>query len=696
MLLLGWAMPVAAQPAAATDTPAEASASAAIQVDFDALSPGPFQSLSTPGGTFSTINGQAVIDDAHAKSGRHCLQLTGGEQTVVEWELPTVIDQPSKLSFWAERWTRAEPFSFRIEALLDGRWQEFYNGDDQIRVGRAFLSQVQVPLPVGRFQRLRLRVSSPPNTGILLDDLRMKPASPQRLVGATVVPQTLPVLVGRAANPLLKLRIQTDGSLEPLSLQQLQVTLPETTDVADIAALHCFVGGADENFAAARRVAEINAAELHRLQTRSEPLVIRLTESAGHLVDGVNYVWISCQLKDSASIDHQVGVACHALRFSDGSRMPLKPHSIVQRMGVALRSAGEDAVHTYRIPGLATTNDGSLIAVYDARRRSGGDLPGDIDIGMSRSTDGGQSWQPMRIITDMGDDPQWRYDGVGDPAVLVDRNTGTIWVAGLWSHGNRGWHGSAPGLQPEQTGQVVLVRSDDDGLTWSAPINITSQIKRPEWSLLLQGPGKGITMRDGTLVFAAQYRDAPAGARTPRSTILFSKDHGKTWQTGTGAFDNTTEAQVVEIEPGVLMLNARYDLQSRRVVMVTRDLGKTWQPHATSLQALIEPRACMASLINVGQETGDLSKAWLLFSNPDSDRRRESITIKASPDLGQTWPAEHHRLLDEGLGFGYSCLTMIDDQTVGILYEGSQAQMTFQRLPLRQLTQSDEPTKAKN
>ena len=64
-------------------------------------------------------------------------------------------------------------------------------------------------------------------------------------------------------------------------------------------------------------------------------------------------------------------------------------------------------------------------------------MPGDIDVGLSRSTDYGRTWEPTRTIMDMGADPKWRYDGIGDPAVLVDRNTGTIWVAATWSHGNR-------------------------------------------------------------------------------------------------------------------------------------------------------------------------------------------------------------------------------------------------------------------
>ncbi|MCA9248189.1 MAG: exo-alpha-sialidase, partial [Planctomycetales bacterium] len=237
-----------------------------------------------------------------------------------------------------------------------------------------------------------------------------------------------------------------------------------------------------------------------------------------------------------------------------------------------------------------------------------------------------------------------------------------------------------------ETGQLMLVRSDDDGLTWSPPINITKQVKRPESCFILQGPGKGITMRDGTIVFAAQYQDPPEKRRLPHSTIIYSKDHGETWQVGTGAFDDTTESQVVEVEPGVLMLNCRYNRAPVRVVMTTRDMGQTWQKHPTSQRALIEPGACMASLIDVDQELGQAAGGWLLFSNPDvANSPRRHITIKASPDQGQTWPARHRLLLDEGASAGYSCLTMIDENTVGILYEGSQSHLTFQRVPLRDI-----------
>ena len=641
-------------------------------VSFEQAQPGPFEKLETKIGTWTPKVGHTIVDNEHAKTGRNCLQLTGGKKTSVILNISDGVDSSGLLSFWAERWTARKPFSFRIDKRTDDGWQEIYNGDAEIRVGRAFLNHVKVSLGDAGIKQLRFTVTSPPDTGILIDDIRIAPERPQKVADVQVVPFTLPALVGRQASPLVKLKITTTGSLNPISLTGVTATLNSTSNSSPIESVHVATqpGGPPES--------PSKVVDAANWKVR-DPMTIKASLK---LVEGENIVWVNGRLKKDSNIDQRISASVSQVTFSDSVVELQDVLSSMQRLGVAVRKGGDDDVHTYRIPGLATTNKRTMIGVYDLRRRGGGDLPGDIDVGMSRSTDGGRTWEPMKVIMDMGDDPAWRYDGIGDPAVLVDENTGTIWVAATWSHGNRSWHGSGPGLKPEETGQLMLVRSDDDGVTWSKPINITEQVKKSEWCFILQGPGKGITMRDGTLVFAAQYQDPPEKQRLPHSTIIYSKDHGQTWQIGKGAFDDTTEAQVVEIEPGVLMLNCRYNRKSARVVMTTHDMGKTWQKHTTSEQALIEPRACMASLIDVDQEVGNDAGGWLLFSNPNSTRSRNRITIKASLDRGMTWPKEHRLLLDEHNSAGYSCMTMIDEKTVGILYEGSQAHMTFQRIPL--------------
>ena len=165
---------------------------------------------------------------------------------------------------------------------------------------------------------------------------------------------------------------------------------------------------------------------------------------------------------------------------------------------------------------------------------------------------------------------------------------------------------------------------------------------------------------------------------------MYSKDRGKTWHLHNLARTNTTEAQVAEVEPGVLMLNMRDNRGGSRAVAVTKDLGKTWTEHPSSRSALQEP-VCMASLIKVDAKDNITGKKLLLFSNPNTTKGRNHITIKASLDGGLTWPAEHQVLLDENEGWGYSCLSMIDKETVGIFYESSVAHMTFQAVKLTDL-----------
>lgn len=353
-----------------------------------------------------------------------------------------------------------------------------------------------------------------------------------------------------------------------------------------------------------------------------------------------------------------------------------------RRLAQALRNHGDDGVFAYRIPGLVTTPRGTLIAVYDIRHRTSLDLQEDIDIGMSRSTDGGRSWEKMKTIMDMG---RWgglpdAQNGIGDPCVLVDEATGEIFVVAVWTYGlgnDRAWDQVGDGFSPETTAQLMVTSSRDDGRTWSAPRNITTQVKAPEWRFTLQGPGRGICMADGTLVFPIQFVGPD---RVPSAGIMYSTDHGQSWHCHGGAWTNTTESQVAEVSPGVLMLNMRNNLRTGRIVCTTTDLGRTWTAHPSSL-TLREP-VCMAGLLHVPAESNVLGKDILLFSNPDTTSGRNHLTIKASLDSGMTWLPENSLLLDEEEGWGYSCMTMVDEATVGILYEGSVSQIVFQTVRL--------------
>ena len=484
-------------------------------------------------------------------------------------------------------------------------------------------------------------------------------AAQEPVVSVSTKHTVVPCLAGQAQNSVAAVQIDVPRGADGLALTELRINLTGTTDLADIAAVEILGRGGER---------------LGSVQEAAEELVFR---GSMPLAAGTNTLQISVSLVPTADLDHFVDAGCDRAILSDGTEWIPEPRDPAGalRIGLALRTAGDDGAAVYRIPALTTTREGTLIAVYDVRWQGWKDLPGHVDVGLSRSVDGGRNWEPMQVILDMGDDPAHEYDGVGDPAVLVDQETGTIWVAATWSHGDRAWRGSGPGLTPAETGQLLLIKSDDDGRTWCEPINITEQVKRPEWCYLLQGPGRGICMRDGTLVFAAQYQDTPENHRTPHSTLLYSRDHGQSWHLGTGVKPDTTEAQVVELEEGLLMLNVRDNHGGSRSVFTTRDLGQRWQEHPSSRSALVDP-ICNAALLSTGSGA-------LLFCNPAvPEPPRRNMTLKASTDAGLTWPEAHQWLLDEGQSAGYSSLSMIDGETVGILFEGSRAQLSFLRVDL--------------
>ena len=509
-------------------------------------------------------------------------------------------------------------------------------------------------------------------------------------------PQT-PILLDRIDNVLFQIRVPDAKPGDVL--ESVTVEFEAGTDLKSIAELRLFYSGTEAVRRKGRYFSPVDYISSHNVwNTRSAnpsySVLQEQTKKVGRKVvlhskqkmtGGINYYWVSVRMDPKASLLTELRAEVSEVVIN-GEKTPVAGNSkdVVRRMGYGVRHAGDDYSMAYRIPGLVTTNAGTLIGVYDVRWNNSADLQERIDIGVSRSTDKGQTWEPMRIAMSFAgvDGLPAGQNGVGDPAVLVDENTGTVWAIAVWTHGmgnGRAWTNSMPGMEPGETPQLMLARSDDDGRTWSEPINVTKQVKDPSWCFLLQGPGRGITMSDGTLVFAIQFIDKD---RMPHAGIMYSKDHGETWHIHNPARSNTTEAQVAEVEPGVLMLNMRDNRGGARAVMTTKDLGLTWTEHVSHRTSLREP-VCMASLISVPAEKNSLGKDLLLFSNPDTTDGRYNITIKASLDGGVTWP--YKLLLDEEYGWGYSCLTMIDSETVGILYESSVAHMTFQSVKLKDI-----------
>ena len=606
---------------------------------FDGLPAGAFTTRKSLYGTLSAEAGHAEVLGGKGRAGGQALHLAGGgnRTATLEFDAPAADSRP--LDFWAERWTSRGGFDFRVEVKNGSRWTELKR-EDGVKIG-GFLTHIQTEIPGGASA---LRFVCISEGGVLLDDLSITRAGPMEVLGVTAANPVIPVLQRKAVNPVLGFTITTEGNQKPVALEAVELALEATTRLQDIERIEIVPGIADPAGKFDDPIATTNSI--------SSAVVLKLNQP---LAAGGNTFWVSVVLKDRADIDGRVCVSLKRVKAGGKVIVPEASTSTVrQRIGVALRLSGDDGSSSYRIPGLARTKAGSLLAVYDIRYNGCGDLPGKIDVGVSRSTDGGQSWEDMRTAMHPGTmGAKYEADGCGDPAILVDQKTGRIWMAALWSHGNRAWGNSGPGMTPEQTGQLLLTSSDDDGKTWSPLKNITASIKDPAWRLVFNGPGAGICMKDGTLVFPAQFRAADGGDTMgkPFSTILSSKDHGETWTIGTGARIDTTEAQVVELQDGSLMLNCRDNRGGSRTVMVTKDLGKSWTPHPTDRGALPES-VCMASLLRWDHPKHG---ALYIFSNPATTSGRHDMTLKFSKDDAAGWPQKWHTLYDSRNGSGYSC-----------------------------------------
>jgi sialidase-1 len=302
--------------------------------------------------------------------------------------------------------------------------------------------------------------------------------------------------------------------------------------------------------------------------------------------------------------------------------------------------AGEGGYHSYRIPSLIATKKGTLLAFCEGRRNSAGDA-GDIDVLLRRSFDGGRSWGPVQLVADAG------ADTIGNPTAVVERTTGAVILLLTRNPG---------GVPERDVGErdrtVWVTRSVDDGATWSAPVEITAQVKRPGWTWYATGPGNGIQLRSGRLLIPCDHN---VGRSERYSHVIYSDDRGATWHVGGVAEEKTNESAVAQLRSGELVLNMRsYHGKNRRAVQRSRDDGVSWSPLELD-EALVEP-VCEASLIAVGK--------LLVFANPAATTRTK-MTVRSSADGGHRWTAG--KVVWEGPS-GYSSLAAVG-RDVGLLYE---------------------------
>ena len=329
-----------------------------------------------------------------------------------------------------------------------------------------------------------------------------------------------------------------------------------------------------------------------------------------------------------------------------------------------------DGYSLYRIPGIVVTAKGTILAYCEARKLREADR-GEIEIQMRRSVDGGETFSPAQQIAHMGPrlprNPHMseskRGKDMGGPDEQTVNNPMAI----------AGRDGRVHMVYCVEYARAFYMASEDDGVSWSAPVEITYAMDgfrdELDWQVIASGPGHGIQMDNGRLAvpfwMATYEEDVPL---RKAACVIYSDDNGASWETGEIAIRAGGEPNMAQLADGRVILTSRNGHErNRRLASYSEDGATKWSSPQI-VEDLLEP-GCMAGI--VAYWGGDReSESVLLFSNPNTTKRKHSarhdVTIKLSRDGGLTWPTE--RLLEDGPS-AYSDLAVLPNGTILCFYE---------------------------
>lgn len=329
-----------------------------------------------------------------------------------------------------------------------------------------------------------------------------------------------------------------------------------------------------------------------------------------------------------------------------------------------------------RIPAMAVTNDGTVIAMADARIDSSGDLGGssnNIQVAMRRSTDGGATWTGASTVAHAAT----TSEGYGDSSLLVDRSAGpggTVYAFVNYSPApGVSYAGSSAGSNSATDSTAMHIRvisSTDDGATWSRPVDLNPQVKNVRWAGMFASSGHGIQLSDGRLVQPIVYKQDGAD----HAGNIYSDDHGATWHAGAPAATGVNENKAVQRDSGQVVHNLRSDGGGNRWYATAADTatgrnvagayGPAWN------SGLIDP-GCNADEISYLRPTdvgagGYPTRTPVTVQSNNASADRSELTVRVSEDDGVTWP---HQVLIKSGAAGYSTTAVLGNGVIGDLFE---------------------------
>lgn len=353
--------------------------------------------------------------------------------------------------------------------------------------------------------------------------------------------------------------------------------------------------------------------------------------------------------------------ACQKDDETQGNPTPVPPEEEVPSSEFNyIYNQGTDGFELYRIPAIVKSKSNTLLAFAEARKaRSNGDS-GDIDLVVKRSSDNGKTWSKQ--ITIWNDE----QNTCGNPVPIVD-DRGRIHLLMTWNFQTDKW-GAITNGTGEDSRRPYYTYSDDDGITWAQPVEITSSVKKEKWDWYATGPCHGIQIQKGIhkgrLVAPNYFTTRESGKVTSYSHIIYSDDYGKTWKPGEPTpVGGVGECSVAEIGEGTLMLNMRADEGFYRKSCTSIDGGLTWSSPQISIDQI--DCKCQGSILSIG--------GAVFLSNAASATERINMTIKKSTDNGKNWKGQY--TVYEG-NSGYSDIVELSDSQIAIIYEGGEKRYT--------------------
>lgn len=360
------------------------------------------------------------------------------------------------------------------------------------------------------------------------------------------------------------------------------------------------------------------------------------------------------------------------------------PHTVLAR-------AGEGPWPRYRIVALIHLGDGHLLAGFDGRE-TGQDVPDPTGLVQRRSLDGGRTWGPFESLREADrEGRQWYCD----PSYLHDPASGRLLMFHTHAKDRGVWDAVAGTDDAERDvmGSAVGI-SDDQGRSWE--FRSVTAIAAPPEQIRTAFPtsGAGIVLRRGPHAgrllqpYCGWFRDGAAGegpveGEVVRSYVLFSDDHGETWQRGEPVGEDMDETTIVELSDGRVLLNSRDHARGgHRRIAVSADGGASWEDRGIDEQFVDPGNNAQLAARFPEAPRGDARARELLFSNAHDRFARQRGTLSASLDDGGTWGEV---LVFEPGPLDYSVVQALEDGAVGVLWEVEAREIRFARIEAEHL-----------